>query len=62
MCALDWLSSPNIHCYQLWPSLTEEEPDQTLGTLSLTPGQRLGSNLASFDVCIFLWQEQFYMK
>lgn len=62
MCALDWLSSPNLHRYQPWPSLAAEEYDYTIGTLSLTPGQRLGANLASFDVCIFLWQALFYIK
>lgn len=27
MCALDWLSSPNLHHYRLWPSLEAAEYD-----------------------------------
>lgn len=25
MCALDWLSSPNLHHHQLWPGLVADE-------------------------------------
>lgn len=37
MCALDWLFTPNLYIYQLWPSLAAEEYDQTIDTHSLTP-------------------------
>lgn len=62
MCAHDRASMPNLHHYQLWPNLAERECDQTIDTLRLTPGQRLGSNLPSFDVSISLWQPLFYIK
>lgn len=54
MCALDWLSSPNLHDYQLWPSLTGGiQPDNryTQSDSRSEAGLKSGHLLISVPFC-----------